>query len=286
MGGEKPGWYYAGNGQLRYHDGDGLTDQYKPIEGPQATTVLLDTEPSDTRSNKSPDVKKPHRRTSHFVIALCVALLALGVGGGLLKAGVLSSWASWASAQAGQGSTVKAPPAPTKPATAVKPKVKAKVPATVTHPKAVAPKAVAAPLATHASSSNASPVTRAPAAIDNFNKAYARQVTADLVDDVATADKRFLDHPELGASTTMGFLSADMSRLLNAGMPPVADKAHYYALVTTLEKFYGEAADQLPDDVMGAAVTYTVARQSTSELLGLLNPVLGTKYALAKWSFV
>jgi len=100
------------------------------------------------------------------------------------------------------------------------------------------------------------------------------------------ADEYFLDSPEIGTSTTMGFLSAHMGRLLNAGMPPVADKAHYYALVTTLEKFYGNAAYQLPDDVIGAAATYTVARQATSELLGLLNPVLGTKYTLPKWSFM
>jgi hypothetical protein len=44
----------------------------------------------------------------------------------------------------------------------------------------------------------------------------------------------------------------------------------------------GKAADQLPDDVIGAAATCTVARQATSELLGLLNPVLGTNYKLAK----
>lgn len=125
-----------------------------------------------------------------------------------------------------------------------------------------------------------------PAAADHFDKAYARTVTADIVDAIANADERFLDHPEIGTSTTMGFLSADMRRLLDAGMPPVADKARYYALVTTLEKFYGQAADQLPDDVMGAAATYTVSRKSTAELLGMINPVLGTKYALTKWSYM
>lgn len=84
----------------------------------------------------------------------------------------------------------------------------------------------------------------------------------------------------------MDFLSADMGRLLNAGMPPVKNQAHYYALVTTLEQFYGKAAVQLPDDVMGAAATYTVARQSTAELLGMLNPILGTKHTLPPWKFM
>lgn len=286
MGEDKPGWYYVGTGQLRYHDGDGWTDQYKPIEGPKTSSVPVINESSDAaRSNKSPDVKKPHRRTSPIVIALCAGLVGLGVGVGLLNSNVLTSWASWASERAGQGSALETPP-PTSQAAAVKPKVKPKVPAKVGPPKAIAPKAIANPAPTHASAPKASPATRAPAAIDDFDKAYAGLVTADLVDDIATADERFLDQPKLGASTTMGFLSADMGRLLNAGMPPMADKAHYYALVTTLENFYGQAADQLPEDVIGAAATYTVARQSTSELLGLLNPVLGTKYALARWSFM
>ena len=84
----------------------------------------------------------------------------------------------------------------------------------------------------------------------------------------------------------MGFLSADMQRLLNAGMPPVKDQAHYYALVTTLGQFYDKAAKKLPDDFIGAAATYTVARNNTTELLGLLNPILGTKHALPAWTFM
>jgi len=34
MGVDKPGWYYVGNGQLRYMDADGWTDQYKKIDDP------------------------------------------------------------------------------------------------------------------------------------------------------------------------------------------------------------------------------------------------------------
>ena len=62
------------------------------------------------------------------------------------------------------------------------------------------------------------------------------------MDDIATADERFSDRPDLGADRTMAFLSANMERLLNAGMPPVKDQAHYYALVTTLGQFYDKAA--------------------------------------------
>ena len=129
-----------------------------------------------------------------------------------------------------------------------------------------------------------SPVAK-PQPVDNFDKAYARTVTAALVRDIASADEYFLDRPEIGTSAVMQSLSDNMQRLLDAGMPPVASKARYYALVTTLEKFYGQAAGQLPDDVIGGVSRYTVAREATPELFGMLNPVLGTKYALAKWSF-
>jgi hypothetical protein len=78
----------------------------------------------------------------------------------------------------------------------------------------------------------------APPAVDDFDKAYARTVTAGLVGDIAAGAERFLDQPEIGASRMMEFLSAGMGRLLNAGMPPVANKAHYPALVTTLEQSY------------------------------------------------
>jgi outer membrane biosynthesis protein TonB len=150
---------------------------------------------------------------------------------------------------------------------------------------APAPAAAPAPAPAPAPAAAPAPEDPPPAAVDNFDKAYARTVTADIVSDIATADERFLDQPEIGTTTTMGFLSADMGRLLNAGMPPVANKAHYVALVSTLESFYAKASDQLPDDVIGAAATYTVARQATSELLGLLNPVLGTNHTLPAWSF-
>ena len=150
----KPGWYYVGNGQLRYMDGDGWTDQYKrtddpykPIDEPpvRAKPLQANTEPvnrvspSAATTNKPSGAKKPHRRTSPLVIAFCVGLLALGVGGGLLRANVFSGWAAWATEQAGQISAFISPPAPTPQAIAAKPKAKAKAKA----PKAVAPKAAA-----------------------------------------------------------------------------------------------------------------------------------------------
>jgi hypothetical protein len=44
----EPGWFYVGNGQLRYKDSDGWTDQYQDIDGPAKT--------SDVGPSASPDV--------------------------------------------------------------------------------------------------------------------------------------------------------------------------------------------------------------------------------------
>ncbi|WP_374969003.1 hypothetical protein [Terrabacter sp. BE26] len=126
----------------------------------------------------------------------------------------------------------------------------------------------------------------ATAAADSFDKEYAKEIAGRILEDVATGDERFLDQPELGASTTMNFLSTDMDNLLGCGIPTVKDQAHYSALVTTLRDFYAKASDQLPDDVTGAAATYTIARQHTSELLTLLNPALGTRHRLPAWSYM
>lgn len=149
MGKDVPGWYYVGNSQKRYMDADGWTDQYKAFEDPFKTIdkprarirpSRAYTEPADPVSpsaapaNKPPDVNQPRRRTSTLLIALCVGLLVLGVGGGL-KANVFSGWAAWATEQAGQISAFISPPPPTPHAVVSKPKAKAKTNA----PKAVAP---------------------------------------------------------------------------------------------------------------------------------------------------
>ena len=109
--------HYVGNGQLRYMDGDGWTDQYKrtddpykPIDEPpvRARPSYVNTEPvnrvspSAAPANKPPGAKKPRRRMSPLVVAVCVGLLALGVGGGLLKPDVFHGATSWAAEQAGQ----------------------------------------------------------------------------------------------------------------------------------------------------------------------------------------
>lgn len=45
---QQPGWFYVGNGQLRYKDGTGWTDQYQDLDGPKRA--------SEAEPPASPDV--------------------------------------------------------------------------------------------------------------------------------------------------------------------------------------------------------------------------------------
>lgn len=126
--------------------------------------------------------------------------------------------------------------------------------------------------------------TTNPAA--SFDVKRATTVVGWIVADIATADERMLDRPEIGGATTMGSLAQDMRYLADAGMPPVADPANYYGRVTALEERYTIARDLLyADNTMEAAAAYSVARENTQTLLDVLNPVLGTSHQLPAWSW-
>lgn len=102
MGADTLGWYYF-DGQLRYKNAEGWTDEYKPIEGPRAAARPLKSEPtSPANAKSSPDVKRPRRRTSPLVIAVCSASLGFGLGGGLLNADALHGLVSWTTDKASQ----------------------------------------------------------------------------------------------------------------------------------------------------------------------------------------
>ena len=97
MGQDPPGWYYVGNGQLRYKFGDFWTDQYRTIGHSERAVPAASIESSDpVPAHTSPNVRLPHPRTPRVLIAVCAGLLGLGVGGGLLKPDIRHEWVSWA----------------------------------------------------------------------------------------------------------------------------------------------------------------------------------------------
>jgi hypothetical protein len=118
MGQDPPGWYYVGNGQLRYKFGDFWTDQYKTIDHSEPAVLPAGMEPSNPApAQTSSNVSLPHLRPPRLMIAVCACLLGLGVGGGLLKPDIRHEWVAWAAAQASQLSALISRPAPPTPAT-------------------------------------------------------------------------------------------------------------------------------------------------------------------------
>lgn len=113
MGADTPGWYYF-EGQLRYKDGTGWTELYKAIAGPRAAVAAAakaDT-PDPSKVKPSPAAKKPRRKTSPVVIAVCAGLIGFSIGGGLLNPDVVQTSIAWASVKAGQVQALISPPAP------------------------------------------------------------------------------------------------------------------------------------------------------------------------------
>ena len=126
MGQDPPGWYYVGNGQLRYKFGDFWTDQYKTIGHSEQAVPTASIESSDpVPTHTVPTMRLPHLRTPRLITAVCAGLLGLGVGGGLLTPDVRHEWASWAVAQASQLSALISGQAPLTPARTPDAKVKA-----------------------------------------------------------------------------------------------------------------------------------------------------------------
>ena len=108
MSANQLGWYYF-NGQLRYRDGLGWTDRYKPIEGPGATPPPSNGKSSDhADAHQSPDGKHSRRR-SYLLAAACAVLLGLGASVALRSPDTLHGWVSLASDRANQAKALILP---------------------------------------------------------------------------------------------------------------------------------------------------------------------------------
>jgi hypothetical protein len=148
MGAREPMWYYVGEGQLRYKDGDGWTDQYKTIDEPEAAAQPASTESLDpSHAHTSSDVGRHRRGPSHLRMAIFAALLGLGVVGGLLEPDAVQGLVARATNLTSHNSAPTSPTSPSTPAVsgAAKVKAKARPPLRVTPPQTVGPKTALLP---------------------------------------------------------------------------------------------------------------------------------------------
>jgi cytoskeletal protein RodZ len=165
----EPGWFYVGNGQLRYKDSNGWTDKFQDIDAVSATQPINSQSSGPTDTAVSPNMKKPHRKRSTLTTALCTGLLVLGVGAGLLNPGIVHGWVSWATGQVGTVSNLMTPSTPPVPTTSED------ASAISTAEKAAATKAATA----HAKAvAHANAVAHAKAVAEQARQAKAAQAAA------------------------------------------------------------------------------------------------------------
>jgi hypothetical protein len=76
----EPGWFYVGNGELRYKDSDGWTDRYQDIDGPAKTS---DGEPPTSPNAPGSGIAKEGRgsRDPSSFTKLCVSMAHLSIVG-------------------------------------------------------------------------------------------------------------------------------------------------------------------------------------------------------------
>jgi ferric-dicitrate binding protein FerR (iron transport regulator) len=109
---DEPGWFYIGNGQLRYKDSVDWTERYQDIDEVAAARPMNSGSPGPAEAAPRPAMREPRRRRSAVATAVCAGLLFLGVVAGQQHTDVLHGWASWVTTQAGQFSATVFPPAP------------------------------------------------------------------------------------------------------------------------------------------------------------------------------
>jgi hypothetical protein len=96
----EPGWFYVGNGQLRYKDSQDWTDRYQDINEVGAVRPM-NSESSGPADAVPSGMGQPRRRRSTLAITVCAGLLALGVVAGSQHADVLRGWVSRVTVQTG-----------------------------------------------------------------------------------------------------------------------------------------------------------------------------------------
>ncbi|MDQ1535758.1 MAG: hypothetical protein QOE58_151, partial [Actinomycetota bacterium] len=95
---DEPGWFYVGNGQLRFKDGDNWTDQYHELDKPKA-------DPTEKNDTSTPEAPLPERsRLGKRIVLLgsaAVVVILVAVGVYFVALRPLPTSVAWASSVSG-----------------------------------------------------------------------------------------------------------------------------------------------------------------------------------------
>jgi hypothetical protein len=289
----EPGWFYVGNGKLRYKDSEAWTDRYQDIDEVAAAHPMNCESSGPADATVSPAMRQPRRRTSTLAMAVCTGLLGLGVVAGLHRADVSRGLVSWVSVQAGQISALFSPPAPHTQAISDNAKVKVKAKTTQHH--SAAPHALAAkPVPTRSAIPPAGPrpmatkatVTSKPSPTWDGGS-YTGADYAARVGDVPMwigKVRLALDGGyEITTSTDLAGLGNRCAEIGRLPAPPRVDPAWWAASNATLSLSSQQAADNWVHGHQIAAVAgFEVVVKTSNELVTKVNAAFGFHIPLSK----
>jgi hypothetical protein len=270
--GRKPTWYYVGNGQLRFMDADGWTDQYRNIDDPAPAALA-----EDPVHRFSP---APQEGLSSQVRTWLIAVTTAGVTAVVLGAG----WSTGAFFDAGppQQSTVAslqgvAPKATTRPA-AAKPKptpAPSADKAAATTPQAAA---VPSPRTLRIASTSKQVAVSTTESPTEFRQARALSKAADVIADLAVVDKCLGEGTDVDSALIL--LGRSYGRLADVGVPPALQRTDYLVQVRSLETLTIEAAEGYAADPTKATAAYLEVRSRTGALVKQINKATGSRLSL------
>lgn len=245
----RSGWYYVGNGRLRFMDADGWTDQYRNIDDPPPAPRLEAPASSPSRPVDPHPATRPSHTTAWFAAATVAAVTAVTVsasGGGLAgsgdRAGGRSPEPRAQGPTAGQARTPLVRPA--RPTTSA------------------VPTPSISPLAFEAT----------------FNQQRVIAKAVDVIGDMHIVDGCLAAGVDVQSALIL--LSRSYGRLAEAGVPPRLDRSAYLARVGTLQAQTAHAAESYDTDRTEALATYVVVRDGTTILFRQINGALGSDLSL------
>lgn len=269
---KKSGWYYVGNGQLRFMAADGWTDQYRKIDDPASAVQTGETQHEPALLIDTALIAAaPHRSKPWVIAATATAVTILAVSAvwatGIVTNGPAETQSSVAPTLASAATQTAAPPPQASP--------------TPSTPRAAETDTTAPAAPTRASRPPApiSPPPAPPLPVESeFDQEWALAKADDIIEDITMVDEYLGDG--IAVPGGLRLLSDSYGRLADAGVPPGLDRADYLARVKTLQSFAEQAADTYDFDPTNATAQYLVAREETGVLFQQINDAIGSDLAL------
>ena len=265
------GWYYVGNGQLRFMGDDGWTEQYSNIDNPPRAVPPAEPGPISAAPADQEPADRPTRPIMAWFLAGAVTAALAVMAGAPRALGALFEQSAQVlapapTAQGGPAEGMPAAPLPPSPAAALAASPTANVSAS---PTATLP---AAPVASPTPVLSPSPVA------GTFRKERALAKATDIIGDIKIVDQCLADGVDVNSALTL--LNRSYVRLAESGVPPDIDRSEYVLRVRRLQTLTLQAAEGYDEDHTLAIASYSAVRSETRALFEQLNVALGSNLFL------